>query len=544
MDKWQRRTVSYLVILWVVMIGYAILYDYGMLVFEGEDKTFLHSLQVVVEAFTTTGFGSDAPWETPEMNLFVILMDLTGVLLIFMALPVLVFPLMEDILSTTVPTAVESDVSDHVVICTFTARADTLISELDAWDVDAVIVEPDRERAVDLYEDDYPVIHADPESVEGLEDAGLERASALVADVSDEVDASIVLTAREVEETVQVVSVVEDPETAPYHRLAGADEVLSPRPLLGQSLASKVTTRLTTELGDTIEIGHDFEVAELPIHRKSRLVGRTLSESGIRERAGVNVIGAWFDGEFQSPLDPDATLTSGTVLLVTGREDQLETLKNFALSRIRQFERGQTIVVGYGQVGRTVVERLDEADVPHTVVDVQDKEGVDVVGDAIDPDTLRAAGVDDASSVVLTLPDDTTTEFTSLVVRDESPETELIARVTETESIPKLYRAGADYVLSLAVVSGRMIASTVLEGEDVLSLDHQVDVIRTMAPALVGQTLAEADVRDRTGCTVVGVERDGTVITDLGPEFRIEAGDELIVAGTDDGTNRFTELLC
>jgi Trk K+ transport system NAD-binding subunit len=141
------------------------------------------------------------------------------------------------------------------------------------------------------------------------------------------------------------------------------------------------------------------------------------------------------------------------------------------------------------------------------------------------------------------MPDDTTTEFATLVVRDISPETEIIARVEEIESVRKMYRAGADYVLSLATVTGRMIASTILEDEDVLSLDRQVEVVRTIAPELVGQTIGDADVRSKTGCTVVGVERDGTVLTDVGPEFSVEAGDELIVAGTDDGIQRFTEQM-
>ncbi|WP_257299998.1 TrkA family potassium uptake protein [Haloarchaeobius sp. FL176] len=545
MDKWQRRTAYYLLMLTGVMLVYAVIYDHGMSAYESEPETFLHSLQVVVETFTTTGFGSDAPWHTPEMNLLIIIMDTTGVFLIFLALPVLVFPAMEELLSTTVPTSVSESLTDHVLVCTYTARADALIDELDAWGVDSVILEPDRDTAVQLHEAGYDVINADPESTEGLEDAGIVRARALVADVSDEVDASIVLAAGEVgDEDLQVVSVVEDPESVSYHRLAGADEVLSPRPLLGRGLASKVTTGISTELGDAIEIGDDFDIAELPIHRTSELVGKTLSDSGIRERAGVNVIGAWFSGEFRSPPDPDAELDNGTVLLVTGREDQLQALKELTLSRVREFRRGETIVVGYGQVGSAVAEQLDEAGVPYRVIDREQKPGVDVVGDALDPDVLHAAELGDARTVVLALPDDTTTEFATLVIRDESPETEVVARVTESESVQKMYRAGADYVLSLASVSGRMIASTILEDEEVLSIDQQVDVIRTEATLLVGQTLEEAQVRKRTGCTVVGVERDGEVITDVGPSFRIERGDQLIVAGTDQGTNRFRELCC
>lgn len=542
MDKWQRRTVSYSLLLIGIMLVYAVLYQHGMRIFEGDNLSFLHSLQVVVETFTTTGFGSDSPWNSPEMNAFVIVMDLTGVGLIFMALPVLVFPLLEDILSTTVPKSVENGLNDHVVICTYTSRADSLINELDSWDVDHVIVEPDHDRATELYEDGYRVIHQNPESVSGLEQAELPSARALVADVSDQVDASIVLTAQEVAEDVPIISVVEEPDRTAYHRLAGADEVLSPRTLLGESLASKVTTSATTELGDKIEIGDDFEIAELPIHRGSELVGTTLAESGIREEAGVNVIGAWFRGEFTTPPSPEATLTNGTVLLVTGRESQLIQLKELTRSEVRRFNHEDTIVIGYGEVGRTIANALEDAELPHTIVDQADMEGVDVVGDGAEPETLQEAGIDEARSVILALPDDTTAEFTTLVIRDLSPQTEVIARVEEAQSTQKMYRAGADYVLSLATVSGRMIASTILEDEDVLSFDQQVEVVRTSAPELVGQTIGEALVRSKSGCTVVGLERDGDIIPDVGPDVRVKPGDELIIAGTDEGIRRFNEL--
>ena len=543
MDKWQRRTAYYSILLVGSMLLFALLYQNGMRIYEGAPRTFLHALQIVVETFTTTGFGSDSPWVSPEMQVFVILMDLFGTLLIFMAFPVIAFPLLEDILSTTVPTSVADDTEDHVVICSYTTRAEALVDELDSWGVDHIIIESDRERATELYENDHRVIHADPTSITGLEGAALGSARALVADVSDRVDAAIVLTAKEVAEDVQVISVIEEPDRQSYHRLAGADHVLSPRPLLGGSLASKVTTSVTADLGDAIEIGDDLEAAELPIQRGSRLVGTTLAESGIREQSGVNVIGAWFRGEFETPPSPNATLTDGTVLLVTGREDQLEELKRLTLSEVRLFTPGKTIVIGHGEVGSRITAALDEAGLAYTVVDRTEMDGVDVVGDATEPETLQAAGIENARSVILAMPDDTTTEFVTLVVRDISPETEIIARVQEIESVQKMYRAGADYVLSLATVSGRMIASTILEDEDVLSLDQQVEVVRTVAPKLVGQTIGDADVRSKTGCTVVGVERNGTVITDVGPEFGVEVDDALIIAGTDEGIRQFTEQM-
>jgi K+/H+ antiporter YhaU regulatory subunit KhtT len=87
-----------------------------------------------------------------------------------------------------------------------------------------------------------------------------------------------------------------------------------------------------------------------------------------------------------------------------------------------------------------------------------------------------------------------------------------------------------------------MLASTILE-EDVISFDQQVDLVRMDCGALAGKTLAGADVRARTGVTVVAVERDDQFISDVGPEFRVRRGDDLVVAGTDADVNRFTKLV-
>jgi Trk K+ transport system NAD-binding subunit len=541
MDTWKRRTAYYISTLVVVLFGYALLYDYGMAAYEGHSQPFYQSVQVVVETFTTTGYGSDAPWATPQMNVLVILMDLTGVILIFMALPVFVVPLFEDALSTTLPTSAE-ELEEHVVICTYSPRAETLISELNSWDVEYVIVEPDRETAMDLYESSYSVVHGDPESVETLERVNLGDAKALVADASDEVDVSVVLTAHEAADDVRVISVVEEPELATYHELAGVDRVLSPRRLVGESLADKVTTAVSAELDGAVEIGEDFEIAELPVQRGSELVGRTLAESGIRERSGANVIGAWIRGEFETPPSPDMELGAGTVLLVAGRQAQLERLKSLTRSQAHRPGRGTVLVVGHGEVGSTVTDALARANVPYTTVDIADKPGVDVVGDTTDPETLQEAGIEQARTVVLTVADDTLTGFGTLVARDLNPDIEVLARAEETENVQKIYRAGADYVLALATVSGRMLASTILEQEEVISMDKQVEIVRTTAPELAGQSLAEADVRARTGCTVVAIERNGDVLTEVGPDFRFQRDDDVIVAGTDEGVNRFTTL--
>ena len=539
MDSWKRRVVGYFGFVLFVLIFTAVVYRHGMRVYEGDPRTMIEALRFSIEMFTTTGFGGDAPWESQQMNAFIAVMDLVGMVLLIGALPVVVTPLLEEAFSTTASTSVDGGLSDHVVVCSDTSRSMALIEEFDSREISYVIVEPDAERAVRLHEAGQTVIRADPESTDGLAAANLPEARALITDVSDRVDASIVLAAKELSPDVRVISVVENPERERYHRLAGADEVLSPRSLLGESLAAKVTTALQTDLGEAVDIGDSLQLAEVSVPHGSPIAGSTLANSGVRERVGVNVIGAWFDGDFDAAPPPDATLSPGTVLLVSGRPDQLERLVGLTNSATRRFGAGETVIVGHGQVGRTAAEAIRDADLPVTIVDRTDADGVDVVGDATDPETLRAAGVETARTVLLALPDDTTTEFTTLVVRDLAPNTQILARVEETASIQKMHRAGADYVLSLGRVTGRLSASTVLDDRDVLSLDQQIEVVRSRVPRLVGRTVGEANVREATGCTVIAIERDDETVTDIGPDTRIGADDELIVVGDDEGIREF-----
>jgi Trk K+ transport system NAD-binding subunit len=539
MDTWKRRVGGYIAFVAVVLVFTTVSYRWGMRVYENDPRTLIESFQFAIEMFTTTGFGGDASsWQSQQIHAFVAVMDLVGMMLLVGALPVVATPLLESAFSTTVPRSLETDLDGHVVVASDTARSDALLDEFESEDVPYVVVEPDPDRALALYEAGHRTIRADPETTAGLERARLGAARALVTDVSDRVDASIVLAAKEVSTDVRAISVVEDPARERYHRLAGADEVLSPRSLLGESLASKVTTAVRTDLDEAVAVG-DLRIAEVSVHHGSGLAGSTLAGSRIGERTGVDVIGAWFNGSFEAAPPPDATLSAGTVLLVSGTEPQVAELVDLTNSAARRFGAGKTVVVGYGQVGKTVASTLEAADLPVTVVDREGSEAIDVVGDATEPETLREAGVADARTVVLALPDDTTAQFATLVARDLAPNVELLARVEDPESVRKMHRAGADYVLSLSTVTGRMSASAVFPDRDVLSLDTHVEVVRSEAPTLAGRTVGEAAVRETTGCTVIAIERGDDLVTDVGPETRIERGDDLVLAGTDEGVRTF-----
>ncbi|SEW13452.1 potassium channel family protein [Natrinema salifodinae] len=542
MSLWRsRRAGYYLALVTVTTVVSTLVYNYGMATLENDPQPLYRSLEVVFQTYTTTGYGEDAPWATPQMNLLVIALQLTGIGLILTAVDVFAVPWLQRALATTPPTAA-TDLEDHVIICEYTSRGEAFIEELDARDQASVVVEPDEETAMALYESDYRVVHGDPESTDVLENAGIERATAVVADSADDTNASIVLSAREVAPDVRVVTLVEDRRLGEYHRIAGADDVLSPRQLLGESLAHRVPTAVTTAVDEGVEIGDDLELVELSIAEGSDLVGRTTGEVRLRERYGVDGIGAWFGGEFESPLSPDRVLDTETRLLVAGEPDRIDELRSEASSSVQPFSAQHVVIAGYGEAGAAAGGALAETNSQVTVLDSVDKEGVDVVGDARDPDAVREAGVDDATAVIVTLDDDTTAVFATLVVRNLNPSADIVVRANDAENIQKLYRAGADYVQSLATVSGRMLASTVFEDEEVLAVDRQINVVKLPAGRLAGRTVADADVRSRTGCTVLAAVRGGETVTGFDPDsFVFEDGDEVVLAGTDESVRAFEE---
>lgn len=541
MSDQRRRLGYYLGVVLVIILVYTLLYRWGMTVLEGRPRTFIDSLAVVVETFTTVGYGEDAPWQSPLMEILVMLMELTGVGLLFLTLPLFIGPWAEERFRASAPTRIDG-LTDHVVLCEFTSRGETTIEELAAWDRDYAVIEPDNDRALELHRQGLTVIHGDPESTETLEGANVGQASHVVVDAPDNRSASIVLSARELTDEARILGIVEDPRIGTYLTYAGCDEVFTPRRLLGESIASRVTAGVSTELGDTVPIDADFQLAELPIQGGCAVAGLRLAESGIRERTGANILGIWQKGEFIPVPDPDHELTEDDILLVAGSEEQLSSLKRLTLSEVRPHPRGTVIVAGLGRVGTTVAGQIAKSRMDYVTVDRETGSDVDVVGDATDEDVLVEAGVESADALVVALADDTAAMYAVLAARELNPDIQILVRVDEDESVPKLYRAGADYVLALATVSGRILASAILEQEEVMAPQSQVEIVRTTAPGLSGQSLAGADIRSRTGATVIGVERNGSVLTDLDPGFVLEKGDRVVLAGTDEGISRFNEL--
>ncbi|MFP9060580.1 cation:proton antiporter regulatory subunit [Natrialbaceae archaeon A-chndr2] len=92
-------------------------------------------------------------------------------------------------------------------------------------------------------------------------------------------------------------------------------------------------------------------------------------------------------------------------------------------------------------------------------------------------------------------------------------------------------------------MTGESLASLLIEESEILTPDVNFDFIRTSVPTFTGQSLGELDLRNQTGCTVVAVERDDELLTDIGAYFTIKEDDVLIVAGSETCRNQFHQLV-
>jgi Trk K+ transport system NAD-binding subunit len=211
-------------------------------------------------------------------------------------------------------------------------------------------------------------------------------------------------------------------------------------------------------------------------------------------------------------------------------------------------EDGHLIILGCGDVGKHVVQTLQNSGLNFIVIDSNpvafDNANYEyLVGNATDEHILKQAGVEKASTIVITLNTDTDVIFATLMARGLNPKSTILARANSYRSIDKIYKAGADYVAALSIIAGQMLAkmtSRCLEmscrkmDEDIM-LYEGIDIEKhtvTTDPYIVNRTVADIRLRERFGCTLIGIEREGKIITDILPSTIILKDDVIAVVGT------------
>ena len=247
-------------------------------------------------------------------------------------------------------------------------------------------------------------------------------------------------------------------------------------------------------------------------------------------------------------------------------EEQLsQQMERFGRRRMdRQIESlsGHAIVCGYGRVGAQIARLLAarertlvviDAD-PDVVARAADDGYLAVAGDSTEDDTLHLAAVERAGTLVVCLGDDAAAISTVLSARVLNPTMRIVARANAASSEAKLQRAGCDRVVNPLHHGAQRMAAfaeqpAVADFLDVVvhdgSLEYRLEEVVVPARSLLaGTTLGEAHLRARTGALVLALRRpDGSFISNPASEAAIQAGETLIVIGTEDQLAALTGLL-
>ena len=532
----DRLVLYYLLGLSTLVAAYTVVYNLAMAEIEGVDQPLFASLEFVVQTMTTTGYGQDSElWSHPAMFLFVSVVQISGIGIGFFTLRLIIIPLF-----SSADVNLDNRLTpkrDHVIVCEFRHDSEVLLEELEELGIEYVLISSDEDEARELSDEGYPAIHGSPQAAKAYQRAGIEKARAIITDAGS-ATVDTILTARSVRPDIEIITLTDDTDLFDIFRETGADSVLSPHSVLGHRLAEKVVASFSTELDDTVQLGEDFEMTEVLVQRDSPLDGVTIRDAGLREQTGANIVGAWIDGELQLPPDPDAVIRENSVLLVAGEHEDLEDLSEFTRST-KAFQRPDRVVLaGRGEVGTAAEEVLRDAGIETVSIDAEETTEPDIVGDMGKRSVRREANISNAGTILVCLPDDSQGLLTAVQAQAINPDIEVLFRANEMATVSKAFRAGADYVLAIPQVSARMVARE-LRGENVLDSASQIRVVRVPATPFAGETIASAEIPERTGCRVIAIENESGLTTRIDPQRELDADDQLTLVGTDDAVQEF-----
>jgi monovalent cation:H+ antiporter-2, CPA2 family len=237
--------------------------------------------------------------------------------------------------------------------------------------------------------------------------------------------------------------------------------------------------------------------------------------------------------------------------------------------------RDHVVLIGYGRVGEHVGQVVERLSIPLLVLEIDveralalERRGIPALfGDAANSEVLSHAHLERARALVVTLPDEASTEMVVATARRRAPQLRIIARAETREGLERLRRIGAQEVILPELEGGlEVVRFTLLALEYPASLVEQytdaarhgdydralgsaeeherlgqlVDSVRGMdiawrrvepQSALAGKTLGEASLRARSGVSVVALIRGREVLANPAPSLRLQPGDSVGLIG-------------
>ncbi|WP_034921399.1 potassium channel family protein [Gillisia sp. CAL575] len=300
------------------------------------DYTWIDAIYMTVITVATVGYGEVRPLD-PAEKMFTSVLILSSVFILGYAFSVITEHIFSknnigNLREKRVQKKVKT-MKNHVVVCGYGRNGKQAIQKLMAYKQPFVIIEL-NEEIVDKYSEDHLLfIHGNASEDEVLIKAGIRNASTLICALPRDADnLFIVLSARQINPKLKIISRATEESSYQKLKLAGADNVIMPDKIGGDHMASLVVVPDLVEFLDNLSVSgeHDsINVEQVPFE-KICTDGKELAimDLDLRKNTGCSIIGYKSpEGEYIVNPEPAMVLKKNSKLILIGRPNQIDKLK-------------------------------------------------------------------------------------------------------------------------------------------------------------------------------------------------------------------------
>ncbi len=321
----RRLFVPILVLLSTVVIGaggYIIIDDYP--VFE--------AFYMTIGTLTSAGVGEVLPLSKNGHIFTMILIILNGCTFAYSISTLISIFVSKEFKNYIKFTRMEQKISQlegHIVICGLGRNGRSVVHSLANSKVKIVIIESDPSK-LEGFKDYFHVIgNATDEEV--LVKANVMKASALISALPKDTDnVYVVLTAKELNPKVTVISRAAEEHAESKLKRAGATHVIMPEKIGGEYMSYIVTKPDVLRFMDFISDYDDVSFEEIPLADFPSINNVSLRQLDIRHKTGINIMGVkTISGEFIVNPGTSIILTKECKLIAFGTKKQMKELKDY-----------------------------------------------------------------------------------------------------------------------------------------------------------------------------------------------------------------------
>lgn len=229
-----------------------------------------------------------------------------------------------------------SRLSDHYILCGAGRVGRSAARELARKPLPFVVVDTDADKLARYSDQGWLTLTGDATQAPVLRQAHIERARGLVASTTtDATNIYIILTARSLNPKLNIIARASEEDAEPHLLTAGANHVVSPYNFAGYRIAQTFMRPHVVDFFDTaMNRQLPLEIEEVQVQPGSRVAGKTLEGSRIRQELGVIVLAIKGEGSlmrFNPP--PEEVIHEGDHLIAMGEPEGLRRLEQSAVER-------------------------------------------------------------------------------------------------------------------------------------------------------------------------------------------------------------------